>query len=268
MEGFLAGLCEMHVILNACLGEAGRQLKWNLAKHRKKQKLGLCVYCGRQGVVTENHIPPKALFQKAAHASLLRIPSCVTCNTGASKDDEYLRTMIALSAKGERNASFDTLVEKTVRSLVRPEAAHFRESIMRGLSETFIPSPAGVLVPAVLGDVDLSRFDKVIARIIKGIFFDERGRRLHSDYEVVSYSTAGLTRVSVAVGQRLQSYIGPLLARDPKQIGGPEFLYWSDYNPSDIDQSWWILLIHRHHSFIGWTVEREHATPAMNARAK
>lgn len=221
--------------------------------------MGHCVYCGCEGVVTDDHIPPKSLYPKAAHSRLLKIPSCPTCNNGASKDDEYLRTMIALSAKGERTASLDTLSAATVRSLARPEATHFLESIMRGVTETFIPSPAGVLVPAVLGNVDLTRFDRVMARVIKGIFFAERGTRLSSDYKVVSYSTAGLTRIPVAVGRHLQAYIEPLLARDPKVIGGPEFLYWSDYSATDVNQSWWILVIHQHHSFIGWTVKREHA---------
>lgn len=229
-------------------------------KHRKKEKLGLCVYCGWEGIVTKDHIPPKALYPKSAHSSLLKISSCPTCNNGASKDDEYLRTMIALSTKGERTASLDTLSAAAVRSLVRPEAVHFRESMLRDLRETFTPGPAGVLVPVLLGNVDLTRFDKVIARIIKGIFFAERGTRLPSDHKVVSYSTAGLTRIPVAVGRQLQALVEPLLARDPKSIGGLEFIYWSDYNPADMNQSSWILLIHRYHSFIGWTVRRKHGS--------
>jgi hypothetical protein len=176
--------------------------------------------------------------------------------------------MIALSAKGERNPSLDALSAATIRSLVRPEATRFRESIMREVRETFIPGPAGVLVPAFLGNVDLARFDRVIARIVKGIFFAERGTRVSSDYKVVSYSTAGLTRIPITVGRQLQGYIEPLMTRDPKHIGGPEFVYWSDYDPADVNQSFWILVIHRHHFFIGWTVRRENHTGQPGIRTE
>lgn len=216
----------------------------------------ICVYCGRHGILTEDHIPPKSLFPEAARSRLLKIPSCYSCNTGASKDDEYLRTMIALSAKTDRGASSDEISAAAIRSLARPEAARFLESIMRGITETFVPSPAGVLVPASIGNVDLARFDRVIARVIKGIFYDERKTRLHSDYRVVNYSTAGLTRIPATVAQQIQAQIEPLLALDPKLIGGREFVYWSHYNLGDFNESFWIIVIHRHHSFIGWTVKR------------
>jgi len=217
---------------------------------------GFCVYCGKPGVLTIDHIPPKSLFPKEAHGYLLKVPSCDGCNRGASKDDEYLRTMIALSGKGERTKSLDVLSAAAIRSFARPEAAGFRESILRGVREEFVPGPAGLYIQAFFGDADLSRFDRVIARIVKGIFFSERGAPLRSDYKIVSYSMAGLTKMPAKVGLQLQALIEALIAGAPKQIAGPEFMYWSDYNSTDINQSLWMIVIHQHHFFIGWTVKR------------
>jgi hypothetical protein len=227
-----------------------------MARRRKKSSLGICVYCGSEVLLTEDHIPPKGLYPESVWSSLLKIPSCVKCNGGASKDDEYLRTVIGLSAKGERDEILKPVSDATVRALARPEAAGFRRSIVKGIRETFISSPAGILVPALVGNVDLSRLDRVAARIIKGLFFTERGMRLPSDYSVVNYSSEGLRQVPMAVGRQLQTLIEALLAREPKHIGGPQFLYWSDYNPDDPNQSTWLLVIHRHHFFIGWTVKK------------
>jgi hypothetical protein len=125
------------------------------------------------------------------------------------------------------------------------------------VQETFVPGAAGVMVLAFAGTLDLDRFDRVIARIIKGIFFAERGERLPSHYAVVCYSTAGLTQVPAAEGRQMQAFIESLMVPEPKYIGGPQCLFWSDYNPSDTNESRWLLVIHRHHFFIGWTVRRD-----------
>jgi hypothetical protein len=220
-----------------------------------KQRTGECVYCGKEGPINQDHIPPKALFPKKEWPGLLKIPSCYCCNNGASKDDEYLRTMIALSAKGKSDESLKLLSEAAVRSLARPEAVNFRRAILGNLKETFVYDPAGIVVPATFGNVDLSRFDKVIARIIKGLFFKERGQRLPSNYVVENYSTEGLKKVPRAEGKRLAEQIKGVIASDPKEIVGPQFLYWSQYSESDLNLSFWVILIHRHHSFIGWTVK-------------
>jgi hypothetical protein len=50
-------------------------------------------------------------------------------------------------------------------------------------------------VPGTLGTVDLTRLDRVISCVIKGLFYVEKGRRLKDNYKVVNYSTAGLTEV-------------------------------------------------------------------------
>ena len=49
-------------------------------------------------------------------AAPIKIPSCIKCNGGASKDDEYLRTMIGLSVKGERDEILKPLSDATARA--------------------------------------------------------------------------------------------------------------------------------------------------------
>ena len=221
----------------------------------KKRRPGVCVYCGEDALLTDDHIPPKTLYPPELRSKLLLVSSCARCNNGASKDDEYLRTMIALSAKGQGDENLKTVSDATVRALIRPQAAGFQKSIVSGIQETFVPGPAGTFKPALVGNVDLERFDRVVARIIRGIFSFERGVRLASEYAVVNYSLEGLRRVPIEVGRQLQVMIEPIIAREPKHIGGPQFIYWSDYNPEDPNVSMWIMVIHRHHFFIGWTVK-------------
>jgi 5-methylcytosine-specific restriction endonuclease McrA len=55
---------------------------------------GTCVYCGKVGPTTDDHIPPKCLFPPPIRHTLPKVPSCWTCNGGSSKDDEYFRLRI------------------------------------------------------------------------------------------------------------------------------------------------------------------------------
>jgi hypothetical protein len=169
--------------------------------------------------------------------------------------------MIALSAKGGETESLAELRLATIRSFQRPEAARFVQMILHDVTETLVPNTAGLLVPASVGNVDLRRFDRVITRIIKGLFFKERGLPLPTNYRVTSYSTVGLTKLPAAAGRKLQSLIEKLLISDPKHIGNTDFLYWGDFVWDDPNASAWLILIHRQHSFIGWTVKEDAGIP-------
>jgi hypothetical protein len=41
-----------------------------LAKHRKNSKLGECVYCGREALLTDDHIPPSTLYPEVHMVAL------------------------------------------------------------------------------------------------------------------------------------------------------------------------------------------------------
>jgi hypothetical protein len=185
------------------------------------------------------------------------------CNNGASKDDEYLRTMIALSAKTHQDEAMEEVSRAAVRSLARSEAARFRNFLLGGLQDTFIRNERGVFVPATFGSIDLTRLDRVISRIIKGLFYTERGDRVPDDYDVVNYSTAGLTRIPKLTALPILAQVRAAMHTPMKLVGGPQFAFWSVYDPADLNQSFWIIAIYRAHSFLGWTVRRtEQRTPA------
>lgn len=66
------------------------------SRARCRADAGACIYCGREGPLTLDHIPPRALFAEPRPADLITVPSCQPCNVGFSKDDEYLRLVLTL----------------------------------------------------------------------------------------------------------------------------------------------------------------------------
>jgi hypothetical protein len=125
---------------------------------------------------------------------------------------------------------------------------------MTGLQETFIQNERGVFVPATLGSVDLTRLDRVITRIIKGLFYAENGCRLPDNYKVVNYASAGLAQVPKAIAMPVMAKVSAAMETPMKFVGGPQFAFWSQYDAADPKKSFWVIAIYRAHSFIGWTV--------------
>jgi hypothetical protein len=165
--------------------------------------------------------------------------------------------MIVLAGNSEKDPLLNALRAATVRSMVRPEAAGFRRSILENLQETFVRGPEGPHIPAIKGSLDLDRFDRVAERIVKAVFFFERGWRLPSSYSSVVLAAAGLRKLPGDLAGQLRVQVEMLLALPEKHIGGEVFTYRSHYDPDDLNQSSWLLIIHRKHFFFGWTIKTE-----------
>jgi hypothetical protein len=119
----------------------GASVTHGVEQQRTGGQKGLCVYCGQRDAVTDDHVPPKSLFGKP-RPTLVTVPSCLQCNAGASKDDEYFRTMIAFRHDldhPDASAAFDA----AMRSLARPRGGGIRTALLNGLREVDVRSLAG-----------------------------------------------------------------------------------------------------------------------------
>jgi len=47
---------------------------------KRKNKIGICVYCGKKLPLTKDHIPPKNLYSKPRPSNLITVPCCEKCN--------------------------------------------------------------------------------------------------------------------------------------------------------------------------------------------
>lgn len=52
-----------------------------------------CVYCG-SNATTRDHVPPRFLLDRPFPPNLHTVPSCASCNQGASLDEQYLLTLL------------------------------------------------------------------------------------------------------------------------------------------------------------------------------
>jgi len=210
----------------------------------KKQKVGECVYCGRERFLTRDDVPPKNLFPKPRPKNTITVPACEECNGSYKLDDEYFRLVIA-DANDPR---------------LSPENSnHLLEAKRKLFSARKIGAAKGLLLDRLdrrngLLTVDWPRVERVVERIVRGLFFHRVGVRLRDTYAVFIWSDwlkqgteHGADR-RTALEEFHRSFLDP-----PTRIGNEVFEFRFLGDNVDRYGSAWHLLFYGHRSFIAAT---------------
>lgn len=88
-----------------------------------------CYWCGRPAT-SDDHVPAKCFFPKAARSSLIKVPSCDDHNNGLSKVDERFKNYIQATSRKLVAPRVDRKLEK-----------QFFEKITRGLYYFYTGTP-------------------------------------------------------------------------------------------------------------------------------
>ena len=148
-------------------------------------KARACTYCD-QPATTRDHVPPKNLFEPP-RPQLITVPSCAACNKGASLDDEYFPTVVALRHDLD-SPEGDWVRASAMRSFQRPQGRGLLSSLLLGAGTTEVTSPAGLyLGRATTYPVDNERLDRVVLRTTLGLLYDETGSKLPNGYAATAY---------------------------------------------------------------------------------
>jgi hypothetical protein len=158
-----------------------------------------CIYCGSTTEPTRDHVPPRAVFPKPRPKNLLTVPACRACNSAAAADDEYFA------------------------------------AVLRAATQAPVPSPASpplgfglTLAP----DVDLSRVHRVVARVVRGLYYRETGHRFGLYEPLDVHCNASLAGCPPELLLHLRDRIlDPLLTWPVKQVGERVFAYRFWHSP-------------------------------------
>lgn len=194
----------------------------------KKGDIGECVYCGEQRPLNTDHIPPQGLWAKPKPTDLIYVPSCDQCNGGSSKDDDYLKTTFAILAKGGDHPEAIALRPSIERSFQYPEAKGRRQAFLGSLQPVLAMTSEGALREVGLSYyADVTRIDRVVTRITRGLYWHHYEERLPTNTEVLTYTAARLERLEPAVRLNLHDQlVVPILNREPHSLGRGVFRYW------------------------------------------
>jgi hypothetical protein len=212
---------------------------------RRSQKIGECVYCGRVRPLTRDDVPPKNLFPEPRPSNLITVPSCRECNQSFMLDDEYFRLVIADASNPKVSPeNFDHLL-KAKQKLLGPKK--FRSA--KGLLLNRMDRSNGLLA------VDRHRVERVLERIVRGLFFRLRGMRLPDTYTVGLWSDWFAQEIEdgSSFKSTLKEVERSLSFQLPTRIGRDVFEFRSLTFDCDLYTTAWHLLFYSHRSFIGIT---------------
>lgn len=145
----------------------------------------ICIYCGKNPKETADHVPPKSYYPKPRPSDLITVPSCLKCNHGAGKDEEFFLATFMFSDAGISEAGKQLWSEKMHRAYEKNIG--LKRKIADSLKRKEIVTPAGI----ILGNhwtikTDQVRFENVVNKIVRGLYYHELHERLAPSSEILS----------------------------------------------------------------------------------
>jgi hypothetical protein len=205
------------------------------------KRIQLCVLCGEQPATKGegDHLPPQCIYPKPRPLGIPwnKVPACIPCNNGGSKDDEQFKLIIGLST-GE----FQEDRQQVVDSLAGTIAKNMRlaRQVLQKNQRGYGRRHGNVVAePLVAVPFDREAYTRVIQRIVRGLYWQQSGRILSGDADIQVIP-------SQSMPAELAAPIKLLLGRAERvELNNATFVY--KYLLEDDDSSFWGLQFFDHH---------------------
>lgn len=195
----------------------------------------LCVYCLRNAADTEDHVVAEGFFEKAPDAGYIKVPACYACNNSLSRDEEYFLVAILAEATAQSqtaNRVLDRLAEDHRSG--RRRRSGLAVALLEKVRPTDVYSPGGIyLGTGHAVELDTTRVNRVLEKIVRGLFFHRFGRPLPLDATVYVEIKPELDRMQSPV-------IAAALSQAPSFLG--DVFMYRFFSPADgKDATSWAL---------------------------
>jgi len=179
---------------------------------------------------TDDHIPPKCIFpeQKDVRVdyrkNLITVPACDNHNLGTSLDDEYMMGILAFHWRNNQVA-YKQSTTKIKRALERNKRYYdlfFGEDKYQPLfwsGEQLITAP-----------VDIDRFDAIMRKIARGIYFHYFSHKWMGDIGIQPISLVAIYDKDpgpiVTSLMQVTRQMNLLCSREPRHGANPDIFYY------------------------------------------
>jgi hypothetical protein len=204
----------------------------------------MCVYCGSFGPLHMDHVPPENLFEPHAGSNLITVPCCRSCNSAASKDDQYFLVFIGLREGAKLKPEHDRIWQKVRRTLKRKEASKFRQNVTSKIRFVNPVTATGIILPPALSvPTDGLRVAETVNRFVKGLYFHEKRTRLPDTHLVISHDELALQNPPIERTKEISQFCNLItqVQTTPRKTVGTVFAYHWASNPAQPANTIWLL---------------------------
>ena len=217
---------------------------------------GECVYCGRIGPLTDDHVPPRSFFPDPPPPQLITVPSCARCNRSFAIDDDYVRLVLTIDQRARGNRDRNMVLPRAVRSSQRRESRRTLTPLFDSLGWDYRLNDQGVYVRAQRYTVEVGRLDRFATRAIKALFYREKGHRLADDHRVNAIHPSRWPTIQGDAREFLE-WITAGLQTMPAKSWGTTFAYRWVQSPNGPSMTWWLLELYGTPQYVCSTSPRQ-----------
>lgn len=144
-----------------------------------------CIYCSKVAE-TREHIPARHFFKGTPEGSLITVPSCKVCNAGFQKDEDFFRQFISGFLMDRSPRAKQLIDNEITRSIKRRPALALQMFSQMQLVNVYTKSwiYLGRRTVYRVSDSDRERVNRIVKKIIQGLFFHEFNQILPLDWSV------------------------------------------------------------------------------------
>jgi hypothetical protein len=185
------------------------------------------------------------MFPMPRPSDLITVPSCASCNHGASESDELFRAYLSLHV-GVDTASTRQLWAEALRGVRHNRRLHQR--LLAEMERVWLTTSSGIVHgQAVRGRWDSDAHDRTIERMIRGLYFHHYQEVLNSR---VTIKTHWLPKADPEL-------VTATADCEQRSIGGGQFVYRFGRAIDHPLHSIWLFEFHKRHWAGGQTAPRE-----------
>ncbi|CAA9573284.1 MAG: hypothetical protein AVDCRST_MAG49-3865 [uncultured Thermomicrobiales bacterium] len=218
-------------------------------RQKGEQRRGTCVYCGKEGPITRDHVVPQTLFL-VKDEQMLTVPSCSECQQEKARGERDLRNYCNLEIGGSMHPDAEAHLGKMIDS-ANVRARNGMRKALQAAEEVILVDEADNEVGRAL-DVDFStdRMLKSLEFVFRGLYYAAVGQRLPDD------SPVEVTVVPWAIFPSFMRTIGAMRQEAPA-VKGDLVAWWSRLGPLDAgaETTAWVLCVNDGVGFFGTTGE-------------
>jgi hypothetical protein len=146
------------------------------------KQVGICTYCGEECLTTRDHVPPLSIFppESRSNVNFVTVPACAKCNDGVH--DEDFKVFISLCT-GMKTDAQNNLLKSVQRTVAKN--SKLKQEIIRGSTRIYLPTKGWpVYQEAYSLGWDTQPFRRVMARIIRGLYYNHYKTRLPNSTKI------------------------------------------------------------------------------------
>ncbi len=161
-----------------------------MSLYRYKKGSGQQCFLCDETATTGDHIPPSGLFPTSIRGvcKFLEVPACAKHNHGSKLDDEYFR--LVMSTASAKDPTALKLLEERVfkrNKEGRVKSQRLLTDLHNKMKPVVVKYEDGSLEEMYKFEIDKPRFQAIIDKIVRGLYWHHNGHRLPDGYFVTPY---------------------------------------------------------------------------------